>query len=35
MSGAGGMQNFGSKINDVYETEFKNMEKNFNGKKIM
>ena len=35
MSGAGGMQNFGSMMNDVYETEFKNMEKKPDGKKIM
>ena len=35
MAGAGGMQNFGSMINDVYETEFKNMEKKPDGKKIM
>jgi hypothetical protein len=35
MAGAGGMQNFGSMINDVYETEFKNMEKKPEGKKIM
>ena len=30
-----GMQNFGSMMNDVYETEFKNMEKKPEGKKIM
>jgi hypothetical protein len=35
MAGAGGMQNFGSMMNDVYETEFKNMEKKPDGKKIM
>lgn len=35
MGGAGGMQNFGSMINDVYETEFKNMEKKPDGNKIM
>ena len=35
MNGAGGMQNFGSMMNDVYETEFKNMEKKPDGKKIM
>jgi len=29
------MQNFGSMMNDVYETEFKNMEKKPDGKKIM
>lgn len=35
MAGAGGMQDFGSMMNDVYETEFKNMEKKPDGKKIM
>ena len=35
MNGAGGMQDFGSMMNDVYETEFKNMEKKPDGKKIM
>ena len=34
MAGVGGMQNFGSMINDVYETEFKNMEKNLMVKKL-
>lgn len=35
MGGAGGMQNFGNMINDVYETEFKNMERKADGNKIM
>ena len=34
MAGAGGMQNFGNMINDVYETKFKNMEKKTDGKKL-
>ena len=30
-----GMQNFGSMMNDAYETEFKNMKNKPDGKKIM
>ena len=33
--GGGGLQDFGGMMNDVYETEFKNMEKEPIGKKIM
>jgi len=35
MNGSGGLQNFGNMMNDVYETEFKNMEKKPDGNKIM
>ena len=35
MNGAGAMQNFGGMINDVYDTEFKNLERNPGEKKIM
>ena len=37
MNGGGGMplQNYGEMMNDIYDTEFKNMERKPNGKKIM
>jgi hypothetical protein len=35
MNGAGALQNFGGMMNDVYDTEFKNLEKKVGEKKIM